>query len=226
MKKSDLAKADFAKAADALTNEAYNGSVHLAICRGLSDLDEFIGNDAPFFFMYTFYAHLHCAQMCANRIFDTDPKAVTIHRFLRLARSKASKFRFASEQEVRACLAQADAETSRLRPAINILRTRRNNFLAHISPEFAFDREALRRNGKKLQLENIGEVLHSAGRIVNDLLHMWNRSRNQLRETHSDDYKKVIERVTKQLCAEIEAHEREFAPYDSTRRLPRPKACK
>ena len=47
MKKHELLKADFVKAANALTDESFHGNVHLDICEGLADLDPYIGNYAP-----------------------------------------------------------------------------------------------------------------------------------------------------------------------------------
>ena len=224
MKKIDLLTADFAKAADALTDEAFNGGIHLDICKGLSEMDPIIGNDAPVFFMYTFYGHLYCAQMYANKLFDTDADAVTVPRFLEMARIRAGSFEFAEEKDVVALIAEAKIEIEKLNPTVRILRRRRNDFLAHISKKLAFNKEALR-NAEKLQFGQISDVLYSGGRIVNSLLQMWNNSRNQLRETHSDDYLKVIERMTKHLCAEIKAHEAEFAKHGLTPRLARPRGC-
>lgn len=223
MKKHELV-ADFIKAADALTNEAFHGGVHLDICEGLGEMDPFIGNHAPVFFTYTFFGHLHSAEMYANKLFDTDARAFPVSKFLEMARLRSSKFPHATEKEVLAYMAEAKDSIAKLTPTIEILRKRRNEFLAHISPTLVFNRELLEQ-AKSLTLPQIREVLYGGGKIVNQLLHMWNRSVNQLRETHTDDYKKIVSIVSKQLCAEIKAHEAEFARYGMNQPLPRPRDC-
>ncbi len=225
MKKLLLATADFVKAADALTDESFHGGVHLAICEGLADLDPFIGNHAPVFFTCTFYGHLNSAQMYANKLFDSHPSAITVPKFLEMARIRSGKFEHRAEKEVVAYIKESEAHIgNKLKPTIEVLNRRRNKFLAHISPELAFEREKLRR-AKAITLPQISEVLYDAGRIVNGLLQMWNKSTNQLRETRTDDYKKIISLVSKQLCAEIKTHEEEFARHGLTRPLPRPRDC-
>jgi hypothetical protein len=225
LKRIVLATANFVQAADALTDESFHGGLHLDICAGLADIDPFIGDYAPVFFMYTFYAHLYAAQMYANKLFDTDGNAVSVPKFLEMARLRSSKFKHGAEREVLAFIDEAnEAIETKLASTIRVLRTRRNKYLAHLSQELAFERVKLQR-AKAVTLPQIREVLYEGGKIVNGLLRMWNRSTNQLRETHNDDYKKVVSSMSKQLCAEITAHEEEFARYGATGKLRRPKDC-
>jgi hypothetical protein len=223
MKRHELATADFVKAADALTNESFHGGIHLAICEGLADMDPFIGNHAPVFFTYTFYGHLYSAQMYANKLFDTHSGAFPVLKFLEMARVRSSKFQRASEKQFLAYIAKAEAVISKLMPTIRVLRKRRNDFLAHISPTLVFTPEQLRQ-AKTLTMPEIRDVVYSGGRIVNQLLIMWNNSSNQLRETHTDDYKKVVSIVTKHLCEEAKAYDAEFGKYEASK-VPRPRDC-
>lgn len=225
MKRYQLATADFVKAADALTDESFHGGVHLGIAEGLADMDLFIGNYAPVFFTYSFYGHLYAAQMYANKVFDSHADAVTVPKFLDMARMRSGKFKFGAEKEVLAYIKEAQTHIrEKLDPTIDVLNKRRNKFLAHLSPELAFEREKLQK-AKTVTMPQIREVLYDGGRIVNGLLRMWNNSSNQLRETNIDDYRKVVSSMSKQLCAEIQAHEAEFAKNGATGRLPRPKDC-
>jgi len=224
MKKLQIATSDFVKAADALTNESFNGGIHIAIAEGLAKMDPFIGDHAPVFFVYTFYGHLYSAQMHANKLFDKHSNAVTVEKFLEMARMKKSKFQHAGEQDVLACIAEAQKVTASLAPAIKVLRERRNDFLAHLSPKLAFTPEVLQA-ASKLTMPQIDKVLHEGGKIVNRFLQMWNNSANQLRETHNDDYKKIVSLVSKQLCAEIQAHEAEFNRHGLSPRPPGPRDC-
>jgi hypothetical protein len=143
-----------------------------------------------------------------------------------MARLRGSKFRFATENEVLECIAEAEREIHSLRITLDVLRNRRNKFLAHISPELVFKPETLRR-AKSVTMPQIREVLYAGGNIVNRFLCQWSHTTNQLLETHSDDYKKIISLVSKQLCAEIKAHEAEFAAHGALDKpLPRPRDCK
>jgi hypothetical protein len=225
MKKGFLATADFVQGANALADESFHGGVHLAICEGLAGMDPFIGNHAPVFFMYTFYGHLYSAQMYANKLFDSHPSAITVPKLLEMARIKSSKFKHGTEKDVLAYIREAEAHIRKqLKPTIEVLNRRRNQFLAHISPELVFERDKLRR-AKAVTMPQIREVLYDGGRIVNGLLRMWNNCSNQLRETNRDDYKKVVSLMSKQLCAQIKAYEKEFARHGITKPLPRPRDC-
>lgn len=136
---------------------------------------------------------------------------------------RSSKFPHATETEVLSCRAESETTISNLEPLIRALRSRRNNFLAHLSPTHAFEPHQLRQ-ATEITLPQIKEVLHKGGMIVNQFLQMWNKSVNQLSTFGSDDYKKILSSVSKQLCAEIKAHEAEFRTYDPSR-LPRPRDC-
>lgn len=223
LKKHQLASFDFVRAADALTNESFHGDAHLAICEGIAEMDPFVGNYAPVFFMYTFYGNLYSAQMHANKLFDTHRNAVTVPKFLEMARLQSSKFQHANQTEVRSRVAEAESVIKRLTPTIKVLRNRRNDFLAHISPKLAFTPEQLQHT-TKLTVPQIREVLYEGGKIANQILIMWNKSTNQLREPHADDYKKIVSLASKQLCSEIKAHE---AKYNDRSLLPsqRPRGC-
>jgi hypothetical protein len=224
MKKSLLATGDFTKAANALSDESFHGGIHLDICEGISKIDPFIGNHAPVFWMYTFYAHLNAAQMFAVKLFDSHANAVTVPRYVEMASLRASKFAHATEAEVRECVRVVGTRIAKLRPTIEILRKRRNDFIAHISPKLVFNRELLGQE-KLVTLPQIREVLLGGGHIVNELLVLWSNTSNQLRDSHSDDYKKVIATVNKHLCDEADRHEAEFKRHGGQFRVPRPKNC-
>src|SRR5260370_19272889 len=129
MKKALLATADFVKAADALTDESFHGGVHQAICEGLADIDPFIGNYAPVFFTYTFYGHLHSAQMYASKLFYTHGDAVTVPKFLDMALLRIDTFKHGREKDVIAYVADAkDAIKKKLGPPIETLTKRMTKY--------------------------------------------------------------------------------------------------
>jgi AbiU2 len=204
MRNRQLDTFDFVQVATALTNESYTGTVHLSICKGVSEMDPFIGSQAPMFFNSAFYGNLYAAQMYATKLFDTDHRAFTVPRFIEMACRRRKKFQNGSEAQVLACLAEAEATRSKLEPAIQTLRGRRNKHLAHISEELVFKASELRRS-QRLTMNQIEEVLYEGGKIVNQFLILWNGSSHQLRDSHADDYKRVISLMSKQLCAEADA---------------------
>lgn len=167
---------------------------------------------------------MYSAQMRANELFDTHTSAASIWNFLEMARVRKRQFQRATEKEVQSLIAEAESVIENLNPTIKVLRQRRNDFLAHLSPKLAFTPELLQK-ATRLTIPQIGEVLYEGGKMVNQFLHVWNASQNQLREANSDDYKKIVGLVSKQLCAEIQAHERKFKKYGMSQRLPRPKDC-
>jgi hypothetical protein len=166
MKKRDLATADLATAAHALTDEAFNGGIHAAICQGLADLDPFIGNYAPVFFTYTFYGHLNTAQMYAVKLFDTHPDAFTVSKFLQMAQLQSGAFKFAPKVQVLTAVSEAERDVRKLNSTLRVLRHNRNKFLAHISRELVFDRKGLQQ-AARLTIPQINQVLYAGGEIVN-----------------------------------------------------------
>jgi hypothetical protein len=224
MKKMLLITGDFEKAANALADECFHGGIHLDICEGLLKMDPFIGNHAPVFWMYTFYAHLNAAQMFAIKLFDTHSDAVTVPQFVEMARLRASKFAHATEAQVLECISQAEVQVAELQPSIKILRDRRNDFIAHISSTLVFNRKLLEQ-GKLLTMPQIREVLLSGGHILNDFLQIWCKKSNQLRDSDSGDYKKVVAIVSKHLCDEAARYEAEFNRHGGNVRVPRPGDC-
>lgn len=224
MKKRLLMTGDFEKVANALASQSFHGGIHLDICEGLFKMDPFIGDHTPVFWMYTFYAHLDAAQMYAIKLFDSHSDAVTVPQFVEMARVRASKFAHAAEKDVLDCIKRSETRIIELNPTIEVLRKRRNNFIAHISPTLVFNRELLQRE-KSVSMPQIREVLLGGGHILNGLLQLWCRTSNQLRDSNSDDYKKVIAIINKHLCDEADRHEAEYNRHGLNARIPRPKNC-
>jgi AbiU2 len=221
MKKFQLATADFGKTADALTNESLNGYTHLGIAEGLAKIDPFVGGYAPVFFMYSIFANLAAAEMHANKMFDTHSNAVTVQDFLEMARMRSTKFTFATEQEVLTEIENSENEISLLTPTIKILRSHRNDFLAHLSPKLAFTPEQV---FVQLAMADIRKVLYTGGDIVNQLPRKWSNSSNQLIESNVEDYKIVVGLASKQLCTDIRADEAKFVQR-GLKPSPRPRDC-
>jgi hypothetical protein len=215
---------DFHDIAEALSNEAFLGNVHLDICEGVAEVDPIIGNYAPTFFTYTYYAHLNAAQMYAAKLFDAHPNAVTIPLFLQMCCERKNEFKHATATKVSDCVAKAEVVIQEIRQTIEILHRRRNNFLAHISHVLVFEREKLSQ-GPPLTTREIRAVLRGGGRIVNDLLFMWCQEAYPISDSNTADYKVVVNMMCDRINAKIDADEAEIRGYGSGFKIPRPNRC-
>ena len=74
-------------------------------------------------------------------------------------------------------------------------------------------------------MHQIREVLLSCGHIVNDSLQLWCKTSSRLRDSHSDDYKKVVAIVNGHLCDEADRLEAEFNRHGLNPKIPRPRDC-
>jgi hypothetical protein len=74
-------------------------------------------------------------------------------------------------------------------------------------------------------MHQIREVLLSGGHIVNDSLQLWCKTSSRLRDSHSDDYKKVVAIVNGHLCDEADRLEAEFNRHGLNPKIPRPRDC-
>jgi hypothetical protein len=213
---------DIYKIAEALTTEVYEGISHLDICRGMQGIDPIVGNRAPTFFMQSFFAHLYAAQMYAVKLFDTSKTSITVPRFLEKCRRHASEFQDATPSEVLQYVAEAKKTIDGFffASTLKTLKNRRNQYLAHISPELVFDRKRLS-EGPKLQFGEIRRVLLKGGRIVNQLSIMWCGKSNQILNTRTDDYKVVVEMMHKQIKIETDEHEAEAKRHGYDLKIPR-----
>jgi hypothetical protein len=222
-RRQNLKSIDFMQVSITLINEAYHGHGHLAICEGLGKVDPFILSYAPVFFRYTYYGNLFTAQMHAIKLFDKDNKAYTVPKYLEMARLRAREFPHSFEADVLQYLAGADAEVAKLHPTIMELRRRRNSFLAHISEQLVLKETELQ--AATLTIDQVREVLSTAGQIVNGLTLMWDNSMAQIIPSHTDDYKKVISFVNEALCKRADQEDAEFAQHGVDFKVPRPRDC-
>lgn len=122
MKKKQYLTADYEKAATALTHEIFSGNVHLDICERVGAMDPLLGNCAPTFFTYTYYAHLNAAQLYAHKLFDSHNESFTILKLLEMSRMRLKDFRNGTPAQVEQYLDQLDTVIANLRPVTKILK--------------------------------------------------------------------------------------------------------
>jgi hypothetical protein len=65
--------------------------------------------------------------------------------------------------------------------------------------------------------------LLKGGRIVNQLSSMWCGTSNQILDSHTDDYKVVVEMMHKQMMLEADEQEAEARTHNYDLKVPRPK---
>lgn len=100
MTKNQIQPSQFDSVFRALLDECTHGKTHLTICKGIAAADPVLLDLAPVFFGYSFYGNLTAAQMCVNKIFDTDRRAMSIDRRLRKAENHKARFAGGKPSEV------------------------------------------------------------------------------------------------------------------------------
>jgi hypothetical protein len=106
--------------------------------------------------------------MCANRLFDKSPAAVSIPRLLQTVSKFAGTFRSANTQEVRQLLTECEARVVKIEKTLEAIRTRRNMALAHTSPGTLSDPASYKQRGHVTYRE-LGAVFEEAAIIVDSI---------------------------------------------------------
>jgi hypothetical protein len=141
-----------------------------------------------------------------------------------MSRLRIGAFKNADRDAVNKYLDEADGIMGKLWPVRDILKKRRDRFIAHISPTLVFNREELVK-GPSLTFEQIREVLVEGGRIVNQLLQFWKNEAHQIRDHHSEDVKNVIKLMCKQIHAQADADDAERKRHNYNVPVLRPAPC-
>jgi hypothetical protein len=200
--------------------ECMTGNISLDIAERISKIDPVIGQYGPTFWTFSYWAHLSQAQMCAIKLFDSHDAAITVPFLLRQCCELKEKFQAKPEEVVKFVYEAAQMIVS-LEDAIEILRRRRNNHLAHISRTQTYQRERLM-EGPKLEVEEIRHVLTEGGRIVRRAQRLYCDKAEPITDSRSADIKDVIKLMCKQINAEADKEEAEAAQRNYPLTVPRP----
>jgi AbiU2 len=186
-----------------LSIEIAYGRAHGFIVHGLSTADRAVLDSAPLFFDLSLGAHADASLMCANRLFDRDRKAVSIPRLLQAVLENAGMFTAATAQEVRQLVADSEARVTKIQKTLEAVRTRRNETLAHTSPDTLSDSTTYKQRGRVTYRE-LGAVFEEAAIIVDGTSRAYSGHPAITVFTDAQDVKEALrlvaegQRVTKQ----------------------------
>jgi AbiU2 len=208
---------------DALKHQVLVGKTYLSLATGLLQVnqdDPTILETAPVFFGLTVDGSLELAQMAIARMYDTASGAVTVPRMLQRAVQEIGSFQRGDAQEVSAAIAEAQAIVAALSPVLAAIRTRRNEWLAHLDPRTVADPKAL--NAKaKVTLPDVEHAFKETERFLTKLSCLYDGVLGDLRFIGGDDYQTVVENLRLYKCACIREFEKQFGTWTG----PRPKDC-
>ena len=164
-------------------SEIVFGRTHVSIVYALKKIDPLVAKSAPVFFDFSLRAHADAALMCANRLFDKNASALSIHVLLSTVSTQTDAFRFATSQEIREIVKDSKSRISSVERELRVLRTRRNQGLAHMDPGTIHDPKEFNQRSA-LTFRELGNIFDEAAIIVDRL---WRRYVGQVAPTFLAD---------------------------------------
>jgi len=195
---------------------------HLGVAKGLQQADPVILVTAPTFFGLTVDGSLELAQMAIAKIYDKTGGAVTMEKMLREASLSLGSFKRGSRQEITDAIAKARAVVNALEPVLKSIRTRRNEWLAHLDPRTVTNPQALAAKAK-LSFPDLDRAFRETEKILLEIDSLYAGVIGELSLVGGDDYKIALDWIRKARCAFIENFEKEHGAGSWIG--PRPKDC-
>lgn len=217
----DLAKPSLKQILGTLRKQVLVGKSYVNLANGLLQADPVILQTAPTFFGLTMDGSLELAQMTVARLYDKRKGTLTVERMLAQASQNIDSFQRGDQQQVRANIAKAEQVVLGLKPVVDAIRLRRNEWLAHIDPETVANSEALSAKAK-LTIPDLERALKETEGILVELSSLYEGTTGDLYFIGGDDYKAALNSIRLAKCAAIEDYEKESG---ETYTGPRPKDC-
>jgi HEPN superfamily AbiU2-like protein len=203
-----VAKPTLKQTLDALKRQVLNGNSYLKIADGLAKADPVIFQGATTFFYMTIDGSLELAQIAAARLYDRSKGSVTVEAMLCEASSQAAAFQHGDQTQVENAILKARQRVVAIQPIVDVIRRRRNKWLAHLDPETVLDPGALAAKAK-LTIPDLERVFKETEEIVLELSGLYEGVIGELRYLGGDDYKSALDWIRKAKCAFIERYEQE-----------------
>jgi AbiU2 len=214
-----VSKPNLKKVLDALKNQVLVGKSYLRVAKGLLQADPVILQTAPTFFGLTTDGSLELAQMAVARLYDATAGAVTVQKMLGQAALNIASFR-ASENDVKEGITEARKLVAGLDKVLGAIRTRRNEWLAHLDPRTVADPRALAAKAK-LTIPDIEKAFKDTETLLIKVSCLYDGTFGDLRFIGGDDYEQALDWIRIAKCEHIERYEREFGTWTG----PRPRDC-
>jgi len=197
---------------------------HLALGRGTGEMlssEPAILNAAPTFWTLTIVAHFDSALLLAFKLFDTQPRAVTIPQLLVLCEKNPTLFKSRSTEQVIASVTIARNQIAGIRDSLEAVNARRNRVIAHLESTAVRDPQKLEAE-TAVTFSDLNKVFAFAGNMLNEVsVALWDIT-PMFDAIGIDDFQTVGQLIVEAKCEQIRKYEAEFhVPWDG----PRPKNC-
>ena len=197
------------------------GKAYFNVARGLLKADPYLLQTAPTFFGLTINGSLELAQMAVARLYDKTKGAVTIRTMLRDAAEQLSTFQNATPKEAEEAILKAALRVVAIQPILEAIRTRRNEWLAHLDPDIVANPTALAARAK-LTMPDLEKAFSETEKTLVELFSRHQGVFGELEFIGGDDYETALDWIRSAKCTFIENYEKEFGhPLDG----PRPRDC-
>jgi AbiU2 len=202
---------------EALRRQVLVGKAYFNIARGLLKADPYLLQTAPTFFAMTIDGSLELAQMTVARLYDKTKSAVTIRTMLRDAAAQLSTFQNATPKEAEDVILKAEQRIVAIEPILAAIRTRRNQWLAHLDPGTVADPAALAAKAK-LTMPDLEKAFGETEKTLVELISRHQGVFGELDFIGGDDYEVALEWIRAAKWTFIENYEKEFGhPLDGPR---------
>ena len=206
---------------EALRRQVLVGKSYLNVAKGLLQVDPYLLQTAPTFFGLTINGSLEWAQMAIARLYDKTKGAVTIPTMLQSARRQLSTFQNATPKEAKEAILKSEKRVIAIQSILDSIRTRRNEWLAHLDPVTVANPAALATRAR-LTMPDLEKAFSETEGIVVELFARHQGVFGDLEFIGGDDYKTALDWIRSAKCTFIENYEKEF---HTTWTDARPKDC-
>lgn len=194
------------------------------LARRLLEADAAVLGVAWTFFGLTLDGSLELAQMVAARIYDTTRGTVTVKSMLREAAVQSGSFQRGDRSQVTEAITRSEKIIDVLEQLISSIRTRRNEWPAHLDPRTVADPKALQEKAS-LTVPDLQRVFAETKKILIEISGLYEGAVGELRFLGHDDYKAALDHIRQAKCSQIKIFENEFGPWDGPARKTVPDAA-
>jgi hypothetical protein len=201
--------------------EAIYGRAHFIITKGLKRADPIVLKTAPKFFEHTLGALADSVALHVARLFDQRSGSISIYALLSLAEKHAGAFKHGSAAEVRKFVSEAKRRVRGLENALEGVRCRRHETLAHSDPRAIVDRKRIELKGR-VSFNEFENLFEETGSILNRLFLLYHGASVPLDLDGVKDYEQALDLIADAMCEQASRYEAEHkvpAPF------PRPRKC-
>ena len=212
----------FIQTLQSLRRQTLIGKSYLNLAKGLLKADPaLLQQVSPTFFGLTVDGSLELAQMAIARLYDKSRGSVTIRSMLDDATGELAVFRNATEAQARDIVFRACQRVIGIQPVLDVIRHRRNKWLAHTDPQTVANPTAVAAKAL-LTIPDLDSAFTATEAVIVELFSRHQGEYGPLEFIGADDYEGALNWIRSAKCTFFENYEKEFGrALDG----PRPKDC-